>query len=130
GEVESRSADGLEHHGRQVTLKHVAREAAPAHLVQLEAWQRVVLAVALLGAAVDVVVAEAAEEEAGVGIGALAVGDSGSIAQPERCMEQGKSKTQVERATKLREGARVGVVRGEHQVAEDALLVVDRAARL
>ena len=83
-QVRARRAGAAEAPRRQVPLEHRPREVAPADLVELRAGEAVVLAVALLFAVVDVVVAEAAEEEVRERLRAILRREAGRAAQPER----------------------------------------------
>src|SRR5207344_538967 len=84
-EVEARRARAAEAQRRQVPLGHRACVVGAADLVDLEAGEGVGLAVALLLAVVDPVVAEAAEVEVGEGLVAVVSrSPAGRAPQPDR----------------------------------------------
>src|SRR5437868_6554715 len=83
-QIEARRTGRLEYDRRQIPLDHLADKASRAQLIDVEAGQRVVLAIALHVAVVDIIVPERAEIKARNGIAAVAARNAGRIAQPYR----------------------------------------------
>ena len=84
---EARRADIGEAQRRQVQLQPATLAKLRAgDLVDLEAREAVVFAVALHLAVIDVVVAEAAEVEVGQRVVAVAAADAGGVVEPDRGM--------------------------------------------
>src|SRR5260221_4480047 len=129
GELYGGWPDALGPSGGGVPMVGVLGAGRPADLVDLEAREGVMLAIALLGAAVDIVVAKAAEEEIREGIAALAVGGAGRVAQPEGGVREWRGKAEVETGAQLRYGLAAGRIGAQHDIPGQALFVVDGTER-
>src|SRR5215471_18098316 len=98
GRVERRRSALFEDHGRHVQFDQVPDEGAPGDLLQLESRQGIAFPKALDLPAVDVVVAEAAEEEVGEGIAPVSIRGSCGRPEPEGGMIHGKRNPEIENA--------------------------------
>src|SRR5207245_4013582 len=83
-QIEAGRAGRFEDDRRQIPLDHLAYKAPRAYLIDVEAWERVILAIALDVAVVDVVVAERAEVVACDRIVGIAAREAGGAAEPNR----------------------------------------------
>src|SRR5690242_17756107 len=83
-EIEDGSAHLGEADGRQVDLAGQLGEAPGGNFVDLEAWEALHLAVTLLGAVIDIVVAERTEVESGERVQRLPPSEAAARIEPDR----------------------------------------------
>ncbi len=112
GQVESRCANTPESDRRQIPFKHRAVKITPGDGIQLEAWHRIVFAIAFDLSMINVVVAEATEEEIGELIERVTKGNAGRISKPDRRMAPGKCEAKIKFTQNFRNGVAIDMVRG------------------